>query len=178
MVCFLQHQPEPDQRRVPPQGGRFRPDPAGNRLSVRPRVKTILFVCTANICRSPMAAALLRERLAALGLDQEIEVHSAGVYAEAGVRASRLAVSTLAGKGVPLNGHRSQPLVPALLNEADLVLVMEESHRRSIFYLAPQHLGKVYLLSELSGGHADVADPFGGSAEDYRADCSVVGTTD
>jgi protein-tyrosine-phosphatase len=114
-----------------------------------------------------MAAALLRERLAALGLDQEIEVHSAGVYAEAGVRASRLAVSTLAGKGVPLNGHRSQPLVPALLNEADLVLVMEESHRRSIFYLAPQYLGKVYLLSELSGGHADVADPFGGSAEDY-----------
>ena len=66
-----------------------------------------------------------------------------------------------------LTGHRSRLLTPALLGEADLVLVMEEAHRRSLFHLAPQHLGKVYLLTEMSGRHADVADPYGGPAEGY-----------
>jgi protein-tyrosine phosphatase len=131
-------------------------------------VKTILFVCTANICRSPMAAAIMRQRLADLGLDQEVEVLSAGVYAEAGLPASGLAVTTLAGHAIPLEEHRSQPLVPALLQQADVVLVMEEAHRRSIFYLTPQHLGKVYLLSELAGRHDDVADPFGRPPEAYE----------
>jgi protein-tyrosine phosphatase len=131
-------------------------------------VKTILFVCTANICRSPMAAAIMRRRVAELGFDGEIEVLSAGVYAEPGYPASRLAVSTLAQRDIPLDEHRSQPVVPALLRDADVVLVMEEAHRRSIFYLAPQYLGKVYLLSELAGRHDDVADPYGRSSEAYE----------
>ena len=66
-----------------------------------------------------------------------------------------------------LTGHRSRLLTPALLGEADLVLVMEEAHRRSLFHLAPQHLSKVYLLTEMSGKHADVADPYGGPVEGY-----------
>jgi protein-tyrosine phosphatase len=130
-------------------------------------MKTILVACTANICRSPMAAAILRRRLAELGLEDEIEVISAGVWAEDGHSASPNAILTLAGRGMDVAGHRSQLLTPALLARADIVLVMEEAHRRSLFYLAPQHLGKVYLLTEMSGGHADVADPYGGSIEGY-----------
>lgn len=110
----------------------------------------------------------MRQRLAELGLDQQVEVISAGVYAEAGLPPSNLAVSTLAGHSIPLAEHRSQPLVPALIKQADIVLVMEESHRRSIFYLTPQYLGKVYLLSELAGRHDDIADPFGKPAEAYE----------
>jgi len=131
-------------------------------------VKTILFVCTANICRSPMAAAIMRQRLAEMGLEREVQVLSAGVYAEAGMPPSRLAASTLAEHHFVLDDHRSQPLVPDLIRQADIVLVMEESHRRSIFYLTPQHLGKVYLLSELAGRHDDVADPFGRAPEAYE----------
>jgi protein-tyrosine phosphatase len=130
-------------------------------------LKVILVACTANICRSPMAAAILRRRIAELGLEDQIAVLSAGVWAEDGHEASANAVTTLAARGMDLTGHRSRLLTPALLGEADLVLVMEEAHRRSLFYLAPQYLSKVYLLTEMSGKHTDVADPHGGPAEGY-----------
>ena len=115
-----------------------------------------------------MATAILRQRLEEMGLADAIKVISAGVYAGEGQKASPLAVSTLAGRGIRLEGHRSQPLTPELLQRADIVLVMEESHRRSVFYLQPQHLGKVYLLTELVGRHDDVADPYGGPAQGYE----------
>ena len=114
-----------------------------------------------------MAAAIMRRRIAELGLEAQIAVFSAGVWAEEGHAASANAVVTLAGRGMDLTGHRSRLLTPALLGEADLVLVMEEAHRRSLFHLAPQHLSKVYLLTEMSGRHADVTDPYGGPAEGY-----------
>jgi protein-tyrosine-phosphatase len=130
-------------------------------------VKHILIVCTANICRSPMATAILRQKLAGLGLAEEVEVKSAGVFAQPGEEASASAVAVLAQRNVPLSDHRSQPVTPELLAEADIVLVMGEAHRRSLFYLTPQYLGKVFLLAEMSGGHSDIPDPFGGPVEGY-----------
>lgn len=130
-------------------------------------MKIILFVCTANICRSPMAAALLRDRIAWAGLEHQIQVLSAGVWAEKGSRASTHATAVLRQRGIDLAEHRSQPLSYQLLKQADIILVMEEAHRRSIFYMAPEVLSKVYLLAEMAGGHDDVADPFGGTIEEY-----------
>jgi protein-tyrosine-phosphatase len=130
-------------------------------------LKTILFVCTANICRSPMAAGLMRDYLKAAGLESEVQVLSAGVWAEPGSRASLNATAVLRGRGIDLAPHRSQPLTPALLKEANIILVMEEAHRRSIFYLAPEVLARVFLLTEMVGGHDDVSDPFGGTAQEY-----------
>ena len=115
-----------------------------------------------------MAAAILRRRFEEMGLASEVQILSSGVYAEVGNLASPLAVATLAEHGIPLEGHRSQPMTPALLQQADVVLVMEEAHRRSAFYLQPQHLGKVYLLTELTGKHDDIADPYGGPAASYE----------
>lgn len=131
-------------------------------------MKTILFVCTANICRSPMAAGLMRDRIAKAGLDAAVQVISAGVWAEPGSRASTNATAILRQRGIDLAEHRSQPLTHALLKEAGIILVMEEAHRRSIFYMAPEVLSKVYLLTEMAGGHADVADPFGGTMAEYE----------
>jgi len=130
-------------------------------------MKTILFVCTANICRSPMAAAIMRQRVAQLGLEDSVQVISAGVWAEEGNEASPNAIVTLSARGIDLTGHRSHLITSSLLAQADLVLVMQESHRRSLFHLAPKYLGKVYLLTEMSGQHEDVADPYGGSLEGY-----------
>jgi protein-tyrosine-phosphatase len=130
-------------------------------------VKTVLLLCTANICRSPMAAAIMRQRITDMGLSDQVEVKSAGVWARSGQPASQDAITVLAGRGISLGAHRSQPLTPELLDRVDIVLVMEESHRQSIFHLAPKHLGKVLLLTELSGLHDDVEDPYGGPIEGY-----------
>jgi protein-tyrosine-phosphatase len=115
-----------------------------------------------------MAEALLRQRLDRAGLSHEVTVRSAGVWAEEGHAASDKAVKCLAERGIDLSKHRSQPVTVTLLENADIVLVMEEAHRRSIFYMAPQHLSKVFLLSEMSGQHDDVGDPYGGEISEYE----------
>lgn len=131
-------------------------------------MKTILFVCTANICRSPMAMALLRDRIGRMGLADQVAVASAGIWAQNGRAASREGISLLADREISLAEHRSQPMTAALLEQADIVLVMEEAHRRSLFYVAPHLLGKVFLLTEMAGEYDDVEDPYGGTNDDYR----------
>ncbi len=130
-------------------------------------MKTVLIVCTGNLCRSPMAAALLRQRLAGLGLDGQVQVTSAGTWARPGLPAAQIARSLLGERGIPLEGHLSQPVTEAMLDAADLVIVMEEAHRRYLFHLSMKHLRKVFLLSELSGGADDVHDPASGTREDH-----------
>ncbi len=132
-------------------------------------MKTILFVCTANICRSPMAAGAharpYRESRAGLGGPGAL----GGRLGRAGQPGQHERGRGPAPRGIDLAEHRSQPLTYALLKEADIILVMEEAHRRSIFYMAPEVLAKVYLLTEMAGGHDDVADPFGGTLDEYAA---------
>jgi protein-tyrosine-phosphatase len=114
-----------------------------------------------------MAAAIMRQRITGMGLADRVAVESAGMWAREGQPASEDAVTVLAGRGIALADHRSQPLTPTLLDRADIVLVMEEAHRRSIFHLTPKHLRKVLLLTELVGEHDDVDDPYGGPIEGY-----------
>lgn len=115
-----------------------------------------------------MVEGLIRARLEADGQAGEAQVSSAGVRAYAGFPATDTGVELLAERGIDISMHESRPLTEGLLAEADLVLVMEEAHRRSILHMAPQHLHKVHLLTELAGRHDDVADPVGGSRDDYR----------
>lgn len=115
-----------------------------------------------------MAAAIMRRRIAELGLADQVQVLSAGVWAEEGLEASRNAVKVLGRRDCDLTGHRSRQVTPALLDQANIVLVMEEAHRRSLFYLVPQYLGKVFLLAEMAGEYDEVADPYGGPIEAYE----------
>jgi protein-tyrosine phosphatase len=75
--------------------------------------------------------------------------------------------TVLARQGISLSDHRSQPMTAQLLEQADIVLVMEEGHRRSLFYLEPKNLRKVFLLTEMVGRSKDIADPYGGPIEGY-----------
>ncbi len=130
-------------------------------------MKKILVVCTGNTCRTPMVKALLEKALADQGLAEDVVVDSAGVYAYRGSPASEGSVRAMAARGLDIREHRSKPIDERLVSEADLILVMEEAHRRSIFYTWPQALPKTFLLSEMAGEHGDIPDPIGLSQEAY-----------
>lgn len=121
-----------------------------------------------------MAQALLRHHLGAADLHGRIEVESAGTFAQVGTPASSLAVAVLEEAGIEMGEHLARQLDAQLLEKADLVLVMEESHRRSVMYQGPAFLGKTYLLSELSGVHRDIPDPYGKDTEAYRRALTLI----
>ncbi len=137
-------------------------------------MKHILVVCTGNICRSPMAAALLAHEIEAAGLDGQVVVASAGTYAVVGAGASGGSILAMADRGLDLSAHRARQLETKLVQDADVILVMEEAHRRSIFYTWPQALRKTFLLSEMAGEHAEIDDPYGGPQEEYEAAAAIL----
>lgn len=126
--------------------------------------KRILTICHANICRSPVAEALLQYYIP----DNNIEVLSAGVLAKQGCAASEKMTDLLASrKQINLSEHRSQLLTQKLATWADLILVMEESHKRHISYNFPSACGKIFLLSHWDKKD-EIADPFGKTIEYYE----------
>ena len=129
----------------------------------------ILVVCTANVCRSPMAAGLLRQRLAADNANARHRVLSAGVWAADGEPASENAITAMAERGIDISDHRSHSLTNEEVAEADLILVMTREHARLVRHTWSQYAWKVYLLSEMTGKHRDVEDPYRGPIEEYRA---------
>jgi protein-tyrosine-phosphatase len=124
----------------------------------------ILTVCTANICRSPMAAGLLRHALAAQPPPlRSLEVLSAGVAARTGEAVSPNSVVALKKAGIDIGGHRSRPLTDALVAEASLILCMTESHRAMIQLSYDPTPRNVYLFREFMprGADKEIGDPYG-----------------
>jgi protein-tyrosine phosphatase len=134
--------------------------------------RTIITVCTANICRSPMAAALLQHALAAQEEPlRSLQVISAGVAAHDGEPVSQNSIQALRKVGIDVSAHRSQMLTPKMANEALAIFCMTETHRARIQMAvrpAPKHL---HLFREFlpKGADKEIGDPFGGSLKLYES---------
>ena len=128
-------------------------------------IQHVLFVCTGNICRSPLAASLLERALKDRGL--EVAVTSAGTGAWDGAPASEGAYLVGLERGLDLSGHRARLLSRELVDAADLILTMARHHRARVDELGGE--GKVFVLGEYAGkGGDEVSDPFGGDLAVYR----------
>jgi protein-tyrosine phosphatase len=132
---------------------------------------TVLFVCSGNTCRSPMAEALARQVLAAkLNVPEEkleskgITVLSAGSFAMPGARATPAAVEALRPMGADLSKHRSRPLSVELVHQADFIFTMSRAHAQAVAALVPSAAEKTATLDP----EADIEDPIGGELSLYQ----------
>lgn len=129
--------------------------------------RLIVFVCTGNICRSPMAEYLFRTHIMS---QPDIEVRSSGVMAGYGAPASRYALKALEELGVDGSAHRSQPVTPDMVWNAELLVVMTAQHRDILTERHPEAVKKIVMLKSFdsSGKDEDVMDPIGLSMDVYR----------
>jgi protein-tyrosine-phosphatase len=128
--------------------------------------KVVLFVCTGNVCRSPMAEYLLRHRL---GPDSGWTIRSAGISATDGMRASLAAFKALREFGIDMSDHTSRALTRTLVNEAELIVVMTSEHRDEIRRRFPDVMDKVRLVTSFGSGvrGEGIIDPIGMSVDVY-----------
>jgi glycine hydroxymethyltransferase len=139
-------------------------------------VKSVLFVCTGNICRSPIAEGLFRRLI---GNRKDIEVLSAGVHAVRGQPPSLYAVQVCAEEGTDISDLRSQPLTAALVDRATHIFAMTGAHLETIQTLFPHGAEKSFLLREFEEPGTtvwrDVPDPIGLGREVYEDCARIIG---
>jgi len=134
-----------------------------------PVKRSVLFVCSANQCRSPMAMALFADLVKKKHHPDEWRIESAGCWAMAGMPATSNAAEAVRKLGLNLDDHRAQPVTDWLLKQFQLVLCMEMEHKTTLRRNYPEHAGKIYLLSEMSSHLQEIDDPVGQSIERYSS---------
>lgn len=131
----------------------------------------ILFVCTGNSCRSPMAEGIMKKAVE----DKDVTVSSAGLSVYTPGRASENAQIVMEEMDIDISSHISSQVSGEAIEDADLVLCMTRSHRNALVDLYPDLSHKIFTLCEYAyGTYDDVADPYGGDVDEYRECASQI----
>jgi protein-tyrosine-phosphatase len=127
---------------------------------------SVLFVCAANICRSPMAMGLFSAQVLPEAKDWQIA--SAGIYAPLGYPAAQNTLAVLKHRGIDLSQHRSAQITREMVEAYNLILTMERGQKEALQMAFPQQANKVYLMTEMVDGYWEIVDPVGGSMVDFE----------
>ncbi|TGE34123.1 low molecular weight protein arginine phosphatase [Desulfosporosinus sp. Sb-LF] len=123
----------------------------------------LLFICTGNTCRSPMAEGLARAMFG-----NTIQVSSAGMEAWEGKNASPHALDILKEQNVDISNHRARRINDELMADADWIIPMTQAQEEALKRFFPRHVHKIRCLGDWGNQKQDVRDPWGGSIEIYR----------
>lgn len=131
------------------------------------KIKSVLFVCAGNICRSPMAEYLLKD-YARQGMG--LRISSAGITAVDNMPASESAVQAMREINMDISRHRSRMLMPRMVEENDIIITMTESQKSILTSMFPSAARKIFRLTffDKKGKQGDIADPIGASLDTYR----------
>ncbi len=134
------------------------------------RTRSVLFVCTGNLCRSPMAEVILKDRIQKQGL-KGIQVSSAGTWGLEGEPAAKHAIRVCADRGIDLSGHVARRLTREMVEESDLLLAMEMEHFQLVLDLEPEAFSKTRMLSSYGVKQSridpPIRDPYGRPKKAY-----------
>ena len=128
----------------------------------------ILFICSANMCRSPMAEGLFNDIQKKRGNSDTWQAESAGVWGLDGNPATSGAIQAMQRRGIDIRMHRARTVNKEMVEEADLILTMERNHKDGLRAAFPSSAKKVYMLTEMAAINHDVPDPIGGMEPDYE----------
>jgi protein-tyrosine phosphatase len=142
-----------------------------NQRQVPPSARSFVFVCFGNIMRSAMAEFLMRKALREKGMEQNVQIVSAGLHATAGKEAHPWAQEAAADLGISLSGHRAKPLTREMVEQADCVLAMDFQNKAELLTLYPEAREKIFMLSAYAEGpwqYREIPDPYLGDLEATR----------
>ena len=135
-----------------------------------PPLQSILFVCTANVTRSPVAESLFKHEIAKTG--ETWKVASAGVNAAKGISANPTVSFVMSKRGTPIANHRSQPVTAKLLNRYYWIIVMEAAHKSAILEINPDVGERLFTMREIGlqdpPDQPDMPDPTGKEVGDFQ----------
>jgi protein-tyrosine phosphatase len=130
---------------------------------------TVLFVCSGNTCRSPMAQLLLRQKIEDAKLGALLRALSAGLCAREGDAMPAAAQAAMGKRGIGAGGFCARMVDAGLVEEADIIFTMTAAQLRALAASFPAARGKAFALGDFCGGGGEVPDPFGGGEKEYEA---------
>jgi protein-tyrosine-phosphatase len=125
------------------------------------KMRSVLFVCAANICRSPLAMGLFS--IIVTPATDDWQIASAGIFATSGYSAAQNTLELLKQKGLDLSQHRSSQITREMVQHYNLILTMERGQKEALQVAFPEHTQKIFLLSEMIEENWEIIDPIGGS---------------